>query len=737
MNITYMAEAGLFRLETPHTTYAIKVGENGELRHAYYGAALPAGDDAYIATLADSPKRRSFSPGPEHLGEPAALNKFNLEYSGFGSGDYRMTMLQARNEATGGSVNLPQYAGHRIIEGKPALEGLPASFAPDNAARTLEIAMEDTFSGLSIFLYYTVFADSDVIARSARLVNGSGHAVTLTRALSLQLDLECDAFDLIYAHSVYGCERHLERAPLHGGVQGFGSRRGSSGHQHNPSVALAAPSATEDAGEAYGAVLVYSGNYLVQAEVDEVHATRLSVGIQPDGFAWRLEPGEAFQTPEALLMYSAEGLGGLSRTSHAFLTEHLIRSPWKHRRRPILINNWEATYFDFDEAKLLALAQRAASLGIEMLVLDDGWFGKRNDDHCSLGDWFVNAEKLPDFAGMVRKINGLGLKFGLWFEPEMVSPDSDLYRAHPDWALCVPGKPRCLGRNQLVLDFSRPEVVDGIYAMMSRLLREVHIEYIKWDMNRSLSEVFSAALPPERQGEVAHRYVLGVYRLAERLLADFPDLLMEGCSGGGGRFDAGMLHYFPQIWCSDDTDALQRIPIQMGTSLFYPCATMGAHVSVCPNHQTGRTVSWQFRADVAAAGTFGYELDITKFTPEEDEIVRKQVIEQKADADIIRDGIFHRLTEGFGQRPLSAWQWSSADGSAALLMALQSASRPFGYNPVRRLRLRGLQPDALYEIAETGRRLHGRTLMEAGLILTYDLGGYDATSMRLHVRKCQ
>ncbi len=735
MNITYSATERLFRLDTAHATYAMQVGDNGELRHLYYGAALPQGDNAYIATLADSPKRRSFSPGPEQLGEPAALNKFTLEFSGFGSGDYRLTMLQARDEATGSSVNLPQYAGHRILDGKPPLEGLPASFAADGGCKTLEITMQDAFSGLEAVLCYSVFTDSDVVARSVRLVNRSGHAVTVTRALSAQLDLADAGYDMVYAHSVYGSERHLKRTPLHGGVQGFGSVRGSSGHQHNPSAALVSRNATETAGEAYGAVLVYSGNYIVQAEVDEVDSTRLSIGIHPDGFAWRLEDGESLQTPEALLMFSNEGLGGLSRQSHDFMTAHLIRSPWKTRRRPILINNWEATYFNFDEEKLVALAERAASLGIEMLVLDDGWFGKRNDDHSSLGDWFVNAQKLPDFAGMVRKINALGLKFGLWFEPEMISPDSDLYRAHPDWALCIPDKPRCLGRNQLVLDFSRPEVVDGVYEMMSRLLRDVHIEYIKWDMNRNLSEVFSTALPPERQGEVFHRYVLGVYRLAERLLADFPDLLMEGCSGGGGRFDAGMLFYFPQIWCSDDSDALERIPIQMGTSLFYPCATMGAHVSVCPNHQTRRTVSWQFRADVAAAGTLCDGLDITRFTPEEDEVVKSQILEHKGDADIIRDGVFHRLTEGFGEAPLAAWQWAARDGSAALLMVLQKQSRPFGYNPVTRLRLRGLQPDALYEIAETGQRLHGTTLMEAGVIPTYALGNYDATSLRWHLRR--
>ena len=732
MNISYTADQRLFRLDTAGTTYAMMVGPDGELRHCHFGARLGEGDEAFVASLADSPLRRSFSPGPENLGEPGALNKFALEFSGFGSGDYRMSMLQLRNEADGCNISLPRYAGHQIHDGKAPLPGLPASFAPPADCRTLEITMRDAFSGVEAILCYSVFADSDVIARSVRIRNCGSCAVTLTRALSAQLDLPDADYDIIYAHSIYGSERHLSRQRLHGGTQGFDSRRGSTGHQHNPSVVLATPGTTESLGEAYGLLLVYSSNYLVQAEVDEVESTRLSIGINPDGFAWRLEPGESFQTPEALLIYSANGLDGLSTQSHAFITKHIIRSPWKDRRRPILINNWEATYFDFNEEKLLALGRKAASLGIEMLVLDDGWFGKRNNDLCGLGDWFVNTEKLPDFAGMVRKLNDMGIKFGLWFEPEMISPDSDLYRAHPDWALCVPGKPRCLGRHQLVLDFSRPEVVDGIYAQMAALLRTVHIEYIKWDMNRSLSEVFSASLPPERQGEVPHRYVMGVYRLAEMLLAEFPELLIEGCSGGGGRYDAGILHYCPQIWCSDDSDALQRIPIQMGTSLFYPPASMGAHVSVCPNHQTGRVVSWQFRADVAAAGTFGYELDITKFTSEEDEVVRQQIIQHKADAELIRKGIFHRLTEGFGLTPTSAWCWTLPDGSAALATILRSASRPFGYNPELRLRLPGLRPAVRYRIEETGQCATGATIMHAGIRIAGILSK-DATSCRFHL----
>ena len=512
----------------------------------------------------------------------------------------------------------------------------------------------------------------------------------------------------------------------------FRSARGSSGHQYNPGVVLASKNATEQYGEVYGMLLLYSGSYAVEVEADEYESTRAMIGINRETFSWTLEKGAEFNSPEALLMFSANGFNGLSAQSHAFLTNHVIRSPWKHVKRPILVNNWEATYFDFTDSKIYDLAKSASKLGIEMLVLDDGWFGERNDDTTSLGDWFVNRKKVGDLGKLVGKINKLGMKFGLWFEPEMISGASELYRKHPEWVLTVPGGNRSLGRNQMVLDMSRGEVVDYLFETIAGILHSANIEYIKWDMNRNLTEIHSAALPPERQGEVAHRYVLGVYELHERLLNEFPNLLIEGCSGGGGRFDAGMLYYVPQIWCSDDTDAIERVSIQLGTSLFYPSATMGAHVSVCPNHQTHRSVPFQFRGDVALAGTFGYELDVTRLDKDDQQMIREQVAQYHKYNDLIREGTFLRITEGFGHDDVAAWCWVSADRKEALVTAVRKFDSPCSQTPVVRLRIPGLDAARKYTI-ENGGTFHGSTLMNAGINISSDLRG-NAVSALYHLK---
>jgi len=714
MQIKFFEESQIFHLETEHTSYLFKVGPSGELRHMWFGAAVK--DEKFIRDFSDREPRSSFSPFPENLSPAESLDVVPQEYSAFGSGDYRITAAALR-KSNGTSTTAFSYTGHRIIQGKTSLDGLPASFAEHKNAMTLEVTGKDIFSEAEIILSYSIFADSDVIARSVRIVNPTSEVISIEKLLSVQLDFHHSNFDLISLNGHWAKERQVYRRHIAPGIQGIGSNRGSSGHQYNPGIVLAEPSATEKNGDVYGMLLVYSGNYIAEIESSQYGSLRAVLGINPENFEWKLAPGETFQAPEALLFFSAAGLSGLSQQSHHFLTEHLIRSPWKHLRRPILINSWEAAYFDFDGEKIYSIAREAAGLGIEMLVLDDGWFGKRNDDSSSLGDWFVNTEKLGDLTELIKRINALGMKFGLWFEPEMVSENSLLYQAHPDWVIAVPGCRKSIGRSQMVLDMSRPDVVDYLFNAISALLHSAKIEYIKWDMNRNLTEVYSALLPADRQKETSHRYMLGVYELHERLLKEFPELLIEGCSGGGGRFDAGMLYYAPQIWCSDNTDAIERITIQMGTSLFYPSSAMGAHISVCPNHLTGRSVSWELRNCVALGGTFGYELDITELSSEEKQIVKKQINDYMRFNGIIREGRFFRLTEGFGTTDAVAWSWISQNRKDVLVTAIRKHSNPTGRNPEFHLRLRGLDADAVYYL-DDGRHASGLTLMNAGIKIT-------------------
>lgn len=729
MQISFSKKTRTFRLDTENSTYAMMIGPSGELRHLYYGASIAAGDDLTSFALR---RDRAFSPYPEGLTSNDSLNIAALEYSAFGSGDFRNTAFRLRKE-NGTPVTSTVYKSHTIRKGKEPLPGLPASFAPAKTCETLEIVMEDSFSGVRIVLRYSVFDDSDVIARSVKVVNRTANPVRIEKLMSAQLDFDSMDRDMIYLQGKWARERQVARIALHPGMQGFRSARGSTGHQYNPGVVFADRSASERSGEAFGMLLLYSGSYTVEVEADEYESVRAMIGINEETFAWNLAKGEEFDSPETLLVFSGNGLGALSAQYHAFLMNHVIRSPWKHVRRPVLVNNWEATYFDFDDKKIYALAKCASSLGIEMLVLDDGWFGKRNDDRTSLGDWFVNTGKLGDLGKLVKKINRLGMKFGLWFEPEMISEESELYRKHPDWVLSVPGMRRSLGRSQMVLDMSRKEVVDYLFETIAGLLRSANIEYIKWDMNRNLTEIHSALLPPEQQGETAHRYVLGVYELHERLLNEFPNLLIEGCSGGGGRFDAGMLYYVPQIWCSDDTDAIERISIQLGTSLFYPSSTMGAHVSVCPNHQTGRTVSFRFRGDVALAGTFGYELDITSLGTAEQEQIREQIRRYHQFNDLIREGTFHRITEAFGQSDVAAWCWVSADRKEVLVTAVRKNDSPCSQAPVCRLRIPGLDPQRIYRMENSSFAMHGSTLMNAGINVSDDLRG-SAVSVLYHLK---
>ncbi len=709
MSIRFSESRKLFILSGKTISYVFYIDANGRPVHLHFGGKV-LGEEGLVPQEIRK-GHSSFSPwgpGENPKDSPDALP---LEFSGFNTGDFRIGSATVLTE-NGSQITDALYVSHRIYPGKGASAGLPCAYAGETGnVETLEVTLRDTACEVEFVLRYSVFEDCDTIVRSVRAVNRSASPVVLRRLMSAQLDLPHTAFDFIQLSGSWARERHAERTPLHPGIQAIRSVRGASGHQNSPAIALAAHDATEYSGDVCGALLAYSGNFLIETECEQYGTARLVLGINPEMFSWTLAPGEAFETPEACLTFSGEGLGRMSRNFHDFMRNHLIRDGWARKKRPLLVNSWEAAYFDFDSEKLLGIAKSAAELGIEMLVLDDGWFGERNDDTTSLGDWFVNTAKIGDLGGLVRKINALGLKFGLWFEPEMISEKSLLYREHPDWVLHEPGRRRSIGRQQMVLDMSRPEVVQYLFDTIAGVLRSANIEYIKWDMNRNLTEVYSAALPPERQGEVAHRYVLGVYRLHEMLLEAFPGLLIEGCSGGGGRFDAGMLGYVPQIWCSDDTDAMERIRIQLGTSLFYPVSAMGAHVSVCPNHITGRSTPFATRGNIALSGTFGYELDLTKLSEEEREMVRVQVAEYHKYHDLIACGDLYRLSNAFSVNAFDAWMYVSPDRREALITAVCRFDEP--NSCVRFVCPRGLDPERIYEM--DGMRVSGATLMALGI----------------------
>ncbi|XHR28589.1 MAG: alpha-galactosidase [Chthoniobacteraceae bacterium] len=700
-----------FHLRSQATSYVLAVAASGELVHAYWGAALR--EPEVLHRL--NPHDVAFSPRllQDRDGLIFSLDTAPREYPDYGRGDYRAPAFQVQ-AADGSTLSTFRYVSHSIRPGKPALEGLPATYVEADAeADTLEILLRDALTGVEATLSYTVFNELDAITRSARFSNTGSQPVRLLRALSASVDLPEAGFELLQLSGAWARERHVARTPLRPGTQSLESRRGASSHQQNPFIALLDPSTTEDTGRVYGLNLVYSGNFLAQAEVDQLDTTRVSIGINPFDFSWLLEPGESFQTPEAVLVFSSEGLNGLSQRYHRLYRTRLCRGPWRDKVRPILINNWEATYFEFNAEKIEAIASTAGDLGIELFVLDDGWFGHRDDDCTSLGDWTTDLKKLPaGLPDLVERINARGLRFGLWFEPEMISPDSDLYRAHPDWCLHVGGRDRTEGRQQLVLDFSRPEVCDAIIEKISAVLASAPITYVKWDMNRHMSEIGSASLPPARQRETAHRYMLGLYRVMGEITGRFPEVLFESCSGGGGRFDPGILFYMPQTWTSDDSDAVERLKIQYGTSLVYPVSAQGAHVSACPNHQVGRVTSLAMRGHVAMSGNFGYELDLNQLTPQERETVRAQVALYKDLRGIIQTGTFYRLRSPF-EGGDAAWMTVSEDGSRAVVFYFQVLAKP---NPgTTILRLKGLDPTRRYRVSELGRSLGGDVLMNAGL----------------------
>lgn len=711
MGIQYDEKKKMFKLDTDNTTYLIGMSEEGYVGHVYYGKRLQGFGGNYLLRTEEMP----FSPSRNKREKNSFLDFFPMEYPTGGIGDYRESCLNVRN-STGSIGSEIFYESHSIENGKPALPGLPASFGKEDEVQTLRIVCMDSVLGMRVALMYSVFEEEDVITRSVSIENLGEERLRLEKVYSACLDMENRDFQMVSLCGSWARERQIQRSELHYGKQLVSSAKGESSHQEHPFLALAAPETTQETGEVYAMHFVYSGNFLAQAERTHFDYIRMVMGIHGEEFCWNLEPGASFQAPEVVMTYSGRGFGKMSRSLHDFYREHLIRSPYKYKNRPVLINNWEATYFEFDTEKLLDIAREAKKNGIEMLVMDDGWFGKRNWDDSSLGDWSVNEEKLTTgLPDLVRQVREMGMEFGIWFEPEMISPDSDLYRAHPDWAIQIPGREPGQSRAQYVLDISRKEVRDYAYECVSKILRSAPISYVKWDMNRQLSDIGSMALPPDAQGELFHRYVLGLYEMQERLVTDFPDLLLENCSGGGARFDPGMLYYSPQIWCSDDTDAIERLRIQEGTALIYPLSAMGAHVSDCPNHIVGRQTPFETRGNVAFAGTFGYELDITKISEEERAQIAGQVDLYHKYHSLVQTGDYYRIASWNDRKPYDCWEVAAKDGSEVLVTFVQVLGQPNVHS--KNILLRGLTDTGVYRLEGTKEVYTGEELMKCGFLV--------------------
>lgn len=726
MGIAFSEKDKTFTLHTMNTTYQMKVDSFGFLLHLYYGRRTEGCMD-YLLTFAD----RGFSGNPYEAGEDRtySMDALPQELPCQGTGDYRSPSVVIKN--SDGSYGCSfRYQGHRILEGKYGLKGLPAVYAKKEEAQTLEIDLEDPATKVKVTLLYGVLPELDVITRSAVIRNAGDGKIYLEKAQAACLDFVSGDFDLISFYGRHAMERNMQRTAVAHGAQVLTSRRGTSSHQYNPMIILAEKETTEDAGSCYSMSFVYSGGFKAEVEKDQYNQTRALMGLSDEQFSYPLESGETFYAPETILSYSNHGLSLLSQNLHKCIRTHVCRGKYKDTVRPVLLNSWEASYFDFDGKSIYELAKQAADMGVEMLVLDDGWFGKRDDDNSGLGDWQVNEKKMGEPLGsLVEKINALGLKFGIWFEPEAINEDSDLYRAHPDWALSIPGRDPVRSRNQLVLDFSRPEVVDHIFGQICEILDQGNIEYVKWDMNRSLCDCFSRNTA--EQGRVMYDYVLGLYDFLERLVQRYPDLLIEGCSGGGGRFDAGMLYYTPQIWCSDNSDARDRVDIQYGTSFGYPVSAVGSHVSAVPNHQNGRITPIETRAITAMAGTFGYELDPKKLSEEEKEEVRQQIQDYKKYAPLIQNGLYYRLTNPFEQQ-VGAWEFVSEDKEEVLVNAVMLEVH--GNMTVNFIRLKGLEENCMYREEKSGKLYPSIALMETGIPLPVEMGEYRAYQM--YFKKC-
>ena len=710
MGILFKQESQEFHLYNDTISYVMGILPNGHIGQLYYGKRVST-EVSYRYLLED--EYRALTSFVYDDGTSFSLQHTRQEYACYGTTDYGLPAFEIE-QTDGSCLSHFEYQGHRILKGKTYLEGLPALYLnQEDEAETLEIVLWDKRSQTRLLLSYTIFRDYSVITRQARFEQEGDSPIILNRALSMNLDLPDREYDWLHLDGSWGRERYVVESPLQNGCQSIYSLKGSSSAEYNPFLALKRPTADEHQGEVLGFSLVYSGNFLAQVDVNAFDKVRVSLGIHPERFSWKLGKGDKFQTPEVVMVYSDSGLNGMSQTFHKVFQKHLVRGYWRDRERPILLNNWEAMSFDFDEEKILALAKQAANVGVEFFVLDDGWFGQRNHEHAGLGDWVTNLEKLPHgLTGIIQQIHQLGMGFGLWIEPEMVNKDSNLFREHPDWILHHPNHSQSHGRYQYTLDLSREEVYQNIYQQLYRLLSNHKIDYIKWDMNRYMTEVFSLIRSADQQNETFHRYILNIYRLYEQLTKAFPKVLFESCSSGGGRFDPGMLYYAPQTWTSDNTDAIERLKIQYGTSMVYPLNSMGCHISASPNQQMGRLTPMETRANVAFFGSFGYELDLSELNTEEHKAIKEQIAFYKRYRSVFQFGTFTRLLTPY-EKDLSAWQVVSEDEETIIVGQYRRLAKAnIGY---QRLRLKGLQADAYYEC--DNQIYSGTQLMEAGFLI--------------------
>ena len=730
MAVRYNEEQKTFTLQTCKSTYKMKVDPHGMLLHTYFGAVTDDSDFTYLI----APDDHGFSAQVGEIVDDRtySMDYFPLEYAVHGNSDYRISALRAGKKGAVPALDL-RYVSHEIKPGKYSLPGLPALFAApgEEDVTTLEITLKDAYEEIYVKLLYGVFEGKNMITRSAVIENHMETPMELHRAMSMSLDYLDENLDLVHFYGKHVLERQFERRPLTHGITEIASVRGNSSHQHNPFVILCEKETTEDQGGCWGYSLLYSGSFRIRVEYDQFDSTRIVCGISDNEFVWNLEKGESFVTPEVVLSYTPFGFTDLSSGFHKAYMDNLIRSPWKYKKRPALVNNWEATYFDFNALKLLTIAHRAAELGLDMLVLDDGWFGKRDDDKGGLGDWYVNERKLGcSLQDLASQINQMGLKFGIWVEPEMVNENSDLYKNHPEWVLEIPGRTPNRGRNQLVLDLSNREVIAFMKSSLDNIIDSANVEYIKWDMNRCVDNIYSTANPAMSQGAIRHQYVLGLYEVQEHMLTRHPNLLLEGCNGGGGRFDAGMLYYAPQVWCSDNTDAIERLRIHYGTSFGYPMSAVGAHVSACPNHQNGRVVPFKTRGVCAMQGSFGYELDLSRLTEEECAEAKEQIRFYNENYDLIQQGTYYRLASPYENQDYTAWSYVSPDRSRAILCAVHTDLH--GNPKPRRLKLKGLAKDAVYDV--DGIAYTGAALMQGGLVLPKPACNYDSYMVSIHKR---
>lgn len=716
-----------FYLETLRSMYQIKADEYGVLKHIWYGSRtecdmeylLDYPDVGFSGNIYEAESKREYS-----------LDTMPLEYSCKGIGDHRIPAAAITHPNGSDALDL-RFDGYEINKGKYAISGLPAVYADEDEAETLEIYLKDTSSDIRVILKYGVLEKKDIITRSAVFCNMGDAPCKITKAFSLCLDIPHGDWDWVHFHGRHTMERLVERRKLFHGVQESSSNRGTSSHQQNPSVLLCSNDCTETSGECIGALLIYSGSFQTKIELTQHNQVRMLMGINSECFSWKLKPNEQFSAPEVILSYSDSGMEALSHNFHNVIRNNICRGEYKLSERPVLINNWEATYFDFNEERLENIAKEASKLGVDMFVMDDGWFGKRDSDTSGLGDWFVNEGKLKGGLNtLVEKVKSFGMKFGIWFEPEMVSEDSELYRTHPEWAIQIPKRKPTRSRYQLVLDMTRQDVRDYLFKVISDVLSSADISYVKWDMNRSICDWYSAELPAENMGEMQHRYVLGLYELLDRLTFEFPHILFEGCSGGGGRFDAGILYYCPQIWCSDDTDAYERTKIQYGTSFFYPISTIGSHVSIVPNHQTGRITPFETRAVTAMSGSFGYELDLNTLSEEEKNAVIEQNKRFKKYGPLIHNGRYYRLSNPMTDK-FAIWSFVSENSGEVLVHGMIFRTEP---NMTRYpVKLRGLIPDKKYVVDGDNTIYTGKALMEGGILLPKPWGDFFPIELHLKV----